>query len=105
MHAGIRAFGTTGPTRLTISIDSGSDAGIFPVSFPRSLWFDRDAVNGNWLVWASGPDHHDGTVEIGAIVVGDPTVAAFLEELGLLLSSPQRFANEPHFEAFPPRMA
>ena len=99
MHAGIRAFGTTDPIRLTFTIDSGTDAGTFPLSFPRSLWFDRDSINGRWLVWASGPvDPKDDPMELGAIVVQDPTVTAFLEELGLLLCFPQRFAREPHFE-------
>ena len=40
-------------------------------------------------------------VHDGAIVVRDPTVAAFLEQLGQLLAHPERFCHEPTFARSP----
>ena len=98
MQPGIRAFGTAGPTRLTFTLASGPGTGDMTLSLPRAFWFDQD-INGSWLVWASGPDDDgDDAIEFGSIVVRDPTVAAFLDELGQLVASPQRFAHEPRFE-------
>ena len=91
----ICAFGTTDAAHVTITIDDGeAHVSALSLSFTRSLWFDQD-IDGRWLVWSSAPG--DGA-ETGAIVVRDPAVTAFLDELAQLLASPQRFTHEPHFD-------
>jgi hypothetical protein len=75
-----------------------------PIQVHRELWFDQD-IDGKWLVVASkdgatGPDgDHDYDADVGAIVVTDPRVVAFIELLGELVADPARFAHEPRFEA------
>jgi hypothetical protein len=72
----------------------------------REFWFDRD-IDGRWLVCAVKPDvQHprvDGgdTYNLGAIVVTDSQVIAFIEMLGELIADPAQFGEEPTFVAFP----
>lgn len=91
----IRFFG--GNTRGQVTIEDGTSE---TVTIDRDVWFDRD-IDGRWLVWA-GRHHADGTAadgtdEIGAIVVKDPQVVAFLDLLGQLIADPARFHDEPTF--------
>jgi hypothetical protein len=66
----------------------------------REVWFDRD-IDGRWLVWAQETERaaSDGTNEMpaGAIVVRNPDVSAFLEQLGRLIVDPSAFEHEPAF--------
>ena len=57
----------------------------------REFFFDRD-IDGRWLVGAINPQP-TGTEIIGAIVVKDPRVGAFIELLGTLVAEPERFAD------------
>jgi hypothetical protein len=70
------------------------------VDVDRDVWFDRD-IDGQWLVWAQD---HDGTPgngpdeeQTGVIVVRNPDVSAFLEQVGRLIADPAAFAHEPVF--------
>ena len=70
----------------------------------RELWFDQD-IDGRWVIWVSenrdpqGIPEAESPVELGALIVQDPTVAAFLETLGELVLEPDHFAHEPRFRA------
>jgi hypothetical protein len=59
----------------------------------RELWFDLD-IDGRWLVGVNEPETSDEEV-MGAIVVRDPTVSAFIATLGKLIANPAQFAGEP----------
>jgi hypothetical protein len=59
----------------------------------RELWFDRD-IDGRWLVGVTDPNTA-AEENIGAIVVKDATVTAFIELLGKLFTEPDTFADEP----------
>ncbi len=97
MEPGIHTFGTAGSPQFTVTMTPDSATGPITLSLSRCLYFDRD-IDGGWLVWTAGPDDlDDEVVEMGAIVVRDPAVIAFLEQLGQLLVAPQRFAHEPRF--------
>ena len=98
MPSEIRAFGTTDAAEFTLALEADVHGDLPLPTLVRSLWFDRDHVSGHWLVWvdANAEDQQE-TMELGAIVVDDPTVNAFLDELGRLLSTPEHFADEPHF--------
>lgn len=100
MPSRIRSFGTERLGRFQIMSTSGDE-----VMLRRQLWFDQD-TEGRWLVWAATPDAvGDLTTELGAIVVEDPIVAAFLEQLSQLVAYPQRFAHEPRFDPAKSRLA
>jgi hypothetical protein len=62
--------------------------------FDREFWFDRDNVTGTWLVGVTDLNRSEDA-RAGAIVVEDPAVSAFIEQLGRLVLAPQRFADEP----------
>ena len=103
MEPGIHTFGTAGSPHFTVSVTPESSISPLTLTLSRSLYFDRD-IDGGWLVWATGPDDHsDEGAETGALVVRDPAVTAFLEQLGQLLVAPQRFGHEPVFVASPRR--
>ena len=74
----------------------------------RELWFDQD-IDGRWVIWVSedrGPrdiPEAESPVGVGALIVRDPTVAAFLETLGELVLEPDHFAHEPRFGTDPQR--
>ncbi len=95
MEKSIGFFGGTTQGQVTIE-DGHSETW----NISRDVWFDRD-INGRWLVWAG---HHDARPvgeseqdEIGAIVVKDPQVAAFIKMLGQLIADPAKFREEPTF--------
>jgi hypothetical protein len=91
----IRLFGGTSQGQVILETGHSETQTLF-----RDVWFDRD-IDGRWLVWAG---HHPGTMmvdgedEIGAIVVKDTHVAAFIEMLGELIANPAAFSEEPAFE-------
>jgi hypothetical protein len=61
------------------------------VSITRDLVIERDRVGGAWHVMAidlGGGEDHDGS-----ITVTDPAVVAFLEQLLVLVASPQAFTK------------
>jgi hypothetical protein len=70
------------------------------VEVSRDFWFDRD-IDGRWLVWASDRDGTsvDGTDggPLGAIVVRNRDVSAFIELLDRLIAEPAAFEHEPVF--------
>lgn len=99
MERSIRFFG--GTTQGEVTIENGHTE---TWSISRDVWFDRD-IDGRWLVWAgrheSNPRVGGEDDEIGAIIVKDPQVAAFIDMLGELIANPAKFHHEPTFE--PPR--
>ena len=91
----IRSFG--GETRSHFSIVDGEETSL---TLRRVVWFDRD-IDGHWLVWASDdagtspPLTTERSAEVGAIIVRDPVVIAFIEQFADLVAHPGRFADEP----------
>ncbi len=97
MGYSIRFF--DGNTRGQITVENGHSE---TWSIDRDVWFDRD-IDGRWLVWAG---RHDATMsaedidaesDTGAIVTKDPTVIAFIDQLGELIANPAKFHHEPTF--------
>ena len=100
----IESFGADGPHEVRFGTGEAAQT----VWFKRDLWFDRSGGD-HWLVWAqvrswAGDElPTDQEAEsMGSIIVTDPTVMAFLDQLGTLLVNPARFGHEPHFAASPP---
>ena len=91
----IQSFG--GETRSRFSVVNGEETSI---TLRRVVWFDRD-IDGHWLVWAAddaGPSPQlfaEGSAEVGAIIVRDPAVIAFIEHLADLVAHPGQYADEP----------
>lgn len=96
MQSRIRTFGVDGVLPFSI-VEEGAD---HPKRVRRELWFDRD-IDGRWLVCAVSQREgaHDGDSEqpddVGAIVVADPRVGAFIDMLAQLVTDPARFRDEP----------
>jgi hypothetical protein len=95
MNQRISFFG--GTTRGTVTLANGHEE---KIEVFRDVWFDRD-FDGHWLVWAQA---HDGVPrtgaddgQVGAIVVRNRDVGAFLEQLGKLIVEPAVFDHEPVF--------
>jgi hypothetical protein len=70
----------------------------------QEIGFDRD-LDGRWTIWAKRMPDDDGyrpgfgeDDSLGAIIVTDPTVSAFIELLGELVADPSQFRHEPRFE-------
>jgi hypothetical protein len=98
----IKTFGGDGEHEVRFRTEAGQKA----VWVRRDLWFDRDD-SGKWVVWAQQrPRSEDGPLQegdveaqtLGSIVVTNPVVIEFLEQLGELLVNPVAFRHEPHFD-------
>ena len=91
----IQSFG--GETTTQFSITDGEEVSM---TLRRVIWFDQD-IDGRWLVWATSEDAVSGMAvqaepsRVGAIVVKDPKIGAFIAMLGELLAHPDRFEDEP----------
>lgn len=74
----------------TITLQKGDDA----FSVHRELWFDEDG-DGTWLVLAMRPEAPEvhGDRPGGSIVVNDPAVRGFLEDLFRMLADPDGFGD------------
>ncbi len=100
MKVPIRMFGSDGPLPMSVVPDDVQQR----IVVQRELWFDQD-IDGRWLVVAVKHDgqRQDGHTEqdgdVGAIVVTDPRVVAFIELLGELVVDPARFRHEPCFDS------
>jgi hypothetical protein len=103
MPRSIEGFGGDGPHQVNVRTSQGEQA----LWVKRDLWFDRNDGT-SWLVWAQQrsweseePPAEDDpeAATLGAIVVTDPVVMAFIEQLGELLVDPARFRHEPRFVA------
>lgn len=100
MNRSIDAFGGDGPHEVWFASADGEQS----LWVKRDLWFDRSG-NQSWLVWAQTrawgteepPAEDDPNTTFGSIVVTDPTVMAFLDQLGELIVNPGRFRHEPRF--------
>jgi hypothetical protein len=97
----IDGFGGDGAHEVHIMTDQGEQV----VWVKRDLWFDRDDDR-NWVAWVQHRDwEHDGLANedddeaatLGSIVVTDPAVMAFIDQLGELLIDPTRCRHEPEF--------
>ncbi len=92
----IRSFGSHGLLPFAITEEETDHI----TQQHRELWFERD-IDGRWLVCAAthradGLDRDGDPAEaVGAIVVKDPHVIAFIEMLGELVTDPARFRHEP----------
>lgn len=98
MQRSIRFFG--GVTKGQVTIEDGHSE---TRSIECDVWFDQD-IDGRWLVWAGRHQSNplfESEGAMGAIVVEDPHVAAFIEMLGELIANPSRFKDEPTFECPP----
>ena len=91
----IQSFG--GETRSRFSIVNGEETS---VTLRRVVWFDRD-IDGHWLVWAAddagaSPQFPTaGSAELGSIIVRDPAIIGFIEQLADLVAHPGQYADEP----------
>ena len=101
MLPAVRYFGAHGSFQISV----GQDQGEITHRVVQAIGFDRD-LDGRWTVWAKRmPDPAtnclslDDDDAVGAIIVTDPTVVAFIELLGELVANPTRFRHEPRFEA------
>ena len=100
MSSRIRAFGVNG--MLPFSIVEANGRGAKTVQ--REVWFDQD-IDGRWLVCAAkhrkpGLDGEiDETDDVGAIVVTNAQIVAFIEMLADLVLDPAQFHDEPRIEA------
>ncbi len=96
MQSRIRTFGVAGALPFSIMEDGANQA----IKVRRELWFDRD-IDGRWLVCAVRlrDDAHNGEADqlddVGAIVVADPRVSAFINMLAQLVTDPAQFRDEP----------
>jgi hypothetical protein len=81
-------FGGQAQGRITMENGHSEDAW-----FDCDLWFDRD-IDGRWIVCVPVSNASDDQ-GIGAIVVRDETVGAFIELLGKLIAEPEKFVDEP----------
>ena len=101
MQSRIRTFGVEGAPPFSI-VEEGADQ---PILVRRELWFDRD-IDGRWLVCAvdrrrSADDADcDQSEDVGAIVVIDPRVRAFIDMLAELVTHPAQFRDDPRFMEF-----
>jgi hypothetical protein len=91
----VESFGGDGAHEVRIQTEQGEQT----VLVKRDLWFDRDDDR-SWVVWAQDRpwDDHlpaEGEVALGSIVVTNPAVMAFIDQLGELLADPARFRHEP----------
>jgi hypothetical protein len=96
----VRYFGSRGRFQISVVQDQRE----IVQHVIQEIGFDRD-LDGRWTVWAKRmPDlAEDGAAgdddSVGAIIVTDPTVSAFMEMLGELVANPTRFHDEPRFES------
>jgi hypothetical protein len=101
MPTRIRSFG--GETHGHFCVTNGEEQS---VDMHREIWFDQD-IDGHWLVWASERDPNalstgdESPEDMGAIVVTDPAVGAFLGMLGELIAYPSHYDHEPTFPGPP----
>ncbi len=99
MSSRIRTFGAAG--MLPFSIDEDGDNARQTVQ--RELWFDRD-LDGRWLVCAAMhreprlDGEGDDTDDVGAIVVTNAQIAAFIDMLADLVKDPAQFRDEPRID-------
>jgi hypothetical protein len=62
----------------------------------RNLWFDRD-IDGSWTIVAMLPEDayakggYPNDAPSGGILVTDPVIQAFMEQLALLMADPEAF--------------
>jgi hypothetical protein len=88
MNERLEYFGGMMHVRMTVE-ERPSDV----TWFDREFWFDRD-IDGRWLVGVTGTGQGDED-DLGAIVVKDKTIIAFIESLGNLIANPAQFSGEP----------
>jgi hypothetical protein len=105
MVSTVRYFGSRGSFRITMVQEQRE----IVQHVIQEIGFDRD-LDGRWTIWAKRMPDDDGyrpafgeEESLGAIIVTDPTVSAFIAMLGELVADPSRFRDEPRFE--PPRHA
>ncbi len=77
------------------------------VCIHREFWFARDIVSDEWSAYVELPERDSGSAAaagMGAILITDPTVNAFIERLVELIADPEAigdvtFGPKPTFMA------
>ncbi len=93
----IQSFG--GESNLRFSITDEEEVSL---DLRRVVWFDKD-IDEQWIVWAMAAEDApsdevgDDPEKFGAIIVRDPAVTTFIEQLGDLLAHPERYEHDPVF--------
>ncbi len=76
------------------------------VAVHRAIWFARDGVSDEWSAFVELPerDSGDDAAGVGSILITDPAVNAFMEQLVKLIADPEA-TGEATFGPKPTRMA
>ena len=77
------------------------------VCIHREFWFARDIVSDEWSAFVALPERDSGSddaVGMGSILITDPAVNAFMEQLVQLIADPEA-TGEATFGPKPTRIA
>jgi len=77
------------------------------VCIHRGFWFARDIVSNEWSAFVELPERDSGgddAAGVGSILITDPTVNAFMEQLVQLIADPEA-TGEATFGPKPTRRA
>ncbi len=100
LNQGVPAMNTFNDTAPPIGYVGGSLVGQVRVGricdvrvcVHREFWFARDNVGGEWSAFVELPERDSGSddaVGMGSILITDPAVNAFMEQLVQLIADPE----------------